>query len=240
MIPKIIHFCWLSKDPYPEKIQLCLDSWEKKLSDYTIIKWDLNKCNEEGILNTWVKESYETKKYAFAADYIRLYAVYKYGGIYLDSDVEVIKSFNSLLHLPYFIGRESLGNRVEMAAFGAHAGCLWIKDCLSYYSNRNFILSDGTYDMTVMPDIVFNIIHSKYTIKNINTLTQFDKYEQTFNQFPNDWFCANIYQNSTDTKPTYFVTKNTYCIHHFANSWIKRNKIKQLIKRLLLFCGINI
>lgn len=233
MIPKIIHFCWLSGDPYPEKIQNCIDSWDKNLPDYTIVKWDMDKCSEEGILNSWVIESFSKKKYAFAADFIRLYAVYKYGGIYLDSDVEVIKTFDNLLELPYFIGRESKGDRVEMAAFGAEQGCPWVEKCMSYYLDRHFILPDGSLDMTVMPDIIFNIINSYYEINNINQISEFNTSVSVFNQFPKDWFCANVYLNISDYKPTYLITHNTYCIHHFANSWIKRNKIKLIVKSLV-------
>ena len=102
MIPKIIHFCWLSDDPYPQEIQRCLDSWKEILPDYEIWKWDRKRFDINSV--PWTKEAFESKKYAFAADYIRLYALYNYGGIYLDSDVLMYKSFNPLLNLPYFIG----------------------------------------------------------------------------------------------------------------------------------------
>lgn len=101
MIPKKIHYCWLSNDPYPEKIEKCINSWKEKLPDYEIIKWDLNRFPLEKSL--WVKQAYEARKYAFAADYIRLYALATEGGIYLDSDVEVLKSFDDLLDFPYFV-----------------------------------------------------------------------------------------------------------------------------------------
>ena len=99
MIPKIIHFCWLSDDPYPKKIQFCLDTWKKKLPDYEIMLWDFNRFPKDK--SVWVSEAFDARKYAFAADYIRFYALYNYGGIYLDSDVEVIKNFDDFLHLPY-------------------------------------------------------------------------------------------------------------------------------------------
>lgn len=86
MIPKKIHFCWLSGDEFPPLIQYCIDTWEKVLPDYEIILWDTKRFDINSI--AWVKEAFEAKKYAFAADYIRLYAVYTEGGIYLDSDVE--------------------------------------------------------------------------------------------------------------------------------------------------------
>ena len=88
MIPKIIHFCWMSGDPYPEKIQKCIDSWKKILPDYEFWLWDSNRFDMES--SVWVKEAFAARKYAFCADYIRCFALYTYGGIYLDSDVEVL------------------------------------------------------------------------------------------------------------------------------------------------------
>ena len=104
MIPKIIHYSWISGDPYPEKIQRCIDSWKEKLPDYQFINWnrdtfDFNSCR-------WLKEAYEDQNYAYCSDYLRIYAVYNYGGIWLDTDVEVLRSFNDLLDLPYFFGVE--------------------------------------------------------------------------------------------------------------------------------------
>lgn len=100
MIPKKIHYCWLSDDPMPEKLLKCVESWKKYLPDYELVKWDLKKFPLSK--NPWVREAFENKKYAFAADYIRLYALATEGGIYLDSDVEVLKSFDDLLKYPYF------------------------------------------------------------------------------------------------------------------------------------------
>lgn len=224
MIPKIIHYCWLSKDKYPPKIEYCIKSWNKIIPEYKFILWDLEKCKEENILNNWVIEAFNNKKYAFASDYIRLYAVHKYGGIYLDTDVEIIKPFDELLHLPYFIGCEAVGNRVEIAAFGAEKDTKWIKLCMDYYIDKHFIKENGNFDMKVMPDIVHEIISSNYIIQNINSLKSFDISPNIFNQFPNDWFCANIYKNINDKKPSYSISKNTFCIHHFANTWLKDNR----------------
>ena len=92
MIPKIIHFCWLSDDKFPDVIEKCMASWHKKLPDYEFILWDTNRFNLED--STWVKQAFESKKYAFAADYIRLFAVFNYGGIYMDTDIEVLKKFD--------------------------------------------------------------------------------------------------------------------------------------------------
>lgn len=234
MIPKIIHYCWLSGDTYPMKIQKCLKTWENIIPEYQFILWNWQKCKDEGIINNWILEAYEKKKYAFASDYIRLYAIHKYGGIYLDTDVEIIKPFNQLLHLPYFIGAEAKGTRIEIAAFGAQKECEWIKHCLDYYNNRHFIMNNGNFDMKVMPDIIHEIINKHYKIYNITSINSFVNDSKIFNVFPNDWFCANVYKNPKDTNPSYIISKNTYCIHHFANSWIERNIIKKIIRFLLI------
>ena len=105
MIPKIIHYCWLSNDPIPEKLQEYMKSWKEKLPDYEFKLWNFDCFDINS--SQWVKEAFEAKKYAFAADYIRLYAVYNYGGIYMDMDVEVIKSFNPLLNNDYLLGYEN-------------------------------------------------------------------------------------------------------------------------------------
>lgn len=209
MIPRIIHLCWLSGDPYPMLIQKCIDSWRKKLPEYEIMLWDRNRLDINSI--PWVKEAYENKKYAFAADYIRFYALYNYGGIYLDADVEVLKSFDDLLTNTYILGEEASGD-IEAAIIGAEKGAKWIKECLNYYENRHFIKNDGTFDTRPVPLLV-NKIARKNNLKILN---------YTFFS-PKDYNIGNI--NTTD---------DTYCIHHFDGKWVKSgflNKIKKLIHK---------
>lgn len=147
MIPKVIHFCWLSGDKYPSKIRYCINSWKEKLPDYEIRLWDLSRFDIDS--SVWCKEAFEMKKYAFAADYIRCYALYKEGGIYLDSDVELLRSFDDLLHLPYFIGEEQGGN-IEPAIIGCEKGWDFLERMLSYYENRHFVVN-GNMDMQTLP-----------------------------------------------------------------------------------------
>ena len=100
MIPKIIHYCWLSTDPVPQKLLDCMETWKKVLPDYQWVKWDLSRFDINSTV--WTREAFQKKKYAFAADYIRLYAIYTMGGIYLDMDVEVVKSFDDFLDNDFF------------------------------------------------------------------------------------------------------------------------------------------
>lgn len=215
MIPKIIHLCWLSGDSYPPKIAKCLESWKTFLPDYEVILWNTNRFDLESSL--WVKQAFENKKYAFAADYIRFYALYHFGGIYLDSDVEVIKSFDDLLDLPYFVGAEKAGTP-EAAIMGAEKGCDWIKQCLDYYENRSFIKEDGSLDIKKLPEIMNEEILKLKPLrvlsldesKQIRTL-DFSKEVLIFNDV---YFSPKVF-DSREVE----LTPYTYAIHHYQNSW---------------------
>lgn len=216
MIPKIIHFCWLSDDKYPDVIEKCMASWHKKLPDYEFILWDTNRFNLED--STWVKQAFESKKYAFAADYIRLFAVFNYGGIYMDTDIEVLKKFDDLLPMPYFVGSEGEGN-IEAGVFGAEKGCKWIGDCLDYYTEKSFINSDGTFNITTLPRIMMSqISKTKKIIEISNSDISNLKFDDSkLLMFSEDYFCAK--NQGTGIIKT---TQNTYSIHHFAMSWVSK------------------
>lgn len=215
MIPRIIHLCWLSGDSYPPKIEKCLKSWKRYLPDYEVILWDTNRFDLESSL--WVKQAFENKKYAFAADYIRFYALYYFGGIYLDSDVEVIKPLDDLLDLPYFIGAEKAGTP-EAAIIGAEKGCDWIKQCLDYYDNRSFIREDGSLDIRKLPEIMNEQIIQLKPVrvlsldesKEIRTY-DFSKEVLVFNDA---YFSPKVF-DSREVE----LTPYTYAIHHYQNSW---------------------
>ena len=225
MIPKIIHFCWLSGDPYPPLVLHCISTWKTVLPDYKILLWDASQIDIHSSI--WLEEACQAKKYAFAADYIRLYALYNYGGIYLDSDVEVLKSFNDLLHLKSFIGYDST-NAIEAAIIGAEKGQEWIKSALEYYDNRHFIDSNGNYDMRPIPRMIYSKLHQFLSFKDCTTLVL--KFPE-ISIFPSEYFSPKNYQ----TKQLY-VTENTYTIHHFDGKWISQtlnSKVKSSIHILL-------
>uniref|UniRef100_UPI004048B44B glycosyltransferase family 32 protein n=1 Tax=Mariniflexile sp. TaxID=1979402 RepID=UPI004048B44B len=220
MIPKIIHYCWLSGNEYPPLAKKCIDTWKKLLPDYEFILWDTNRFDIDN--NIWVKQAFESKKYAFAADYIRLYAVYNYGGIYLDTDIEVLKSFNDLLKRPYFAGAEGDGI-IEAGVFGAEKNSPWVKQCLDYYTNKEFIKPDGTFDTWTLPRIMMAQISK---IRKFNEILPKDvapsvqsQGSDTMYMFPKDFFCAKNHGTGVIEK-----TNNTYCIHHFAMSWISKKE----------------
>jgi len=142
MIPKTIHYCWFSGDPYPDLVKRCIRSWKRSLPDYKLRLWDASSFDFKSV--PFVKEAMAEKKYAFAADYIRLYALYNEGGIYLDSDVEVFKSFNSFLNNSFFTGTEPyiIDNKIyydlECAIIGAEKKHPFLKETLDYYNNIHY------------------------------------------------------------------------------------------------------
>ena len=213
MIPKIIHYCWLSNDPIPKDLKKYMKSWKEKLYDYEFILWDLNRFDLNRSL--WVKQAFEAKKYAFAADYIRLYAVYNYGGIYMDMDVEVIKSFNDLLRNDYILGYEA-AKGLEAGVFGAPKKAPWVKEVLEYYTSKEFALPNGLYNDTPLPIIMDEVLNADYiTNKKIVPL-------------PTDFLTAKSYKTGKIT-----ITPNTYTIHHFAGSWKSWDeKMKIIIARI--------
>lgn len=223
MIPKIIHLCWLSGDEFPETIQRCIDSWKTHLSDYEIYLWDTNRFDVNS--SRWVKEAFEVKKYAFAADYIRLYALYHYGGIYLDSDVLVYKSFNDLLDLPYFIGEDHV-HCFEAAVIGAEKGSRWIKQIMERYNNRPFIKDDGSYDTRTLPSVFHDLLTPNYKFKRIKDKSQFLDKATVINVFTYDFF------NSRDFVGIKQYHKS-YCSHNFVGSWFKESSTRKQLRHSL-------
>lgn len=210
MIPKVIHYCWLSGEPIPEKLQVCMKSWKEKLPDYEFVLWDLERFDVNS--SRWVKEAFEAKKYAFAADYIRLYAVCHYGGIYMDMDVEVVKPFDDLLASPYILGLES-ENGVEAGVFGAEKYNPFLVKCLAYYEGRAFLQEDSTFDMRPLPDIFFEVLTGNYVLAGRNSV-DIPLDSRTMYLFPSDYLTAKSYHTGKIE-----VTEHTYTIHHFAASW---------------------
>ena len=224
MIPKILHLCWLSGDPFPKDIQNCIDTWKYYLPDYEIWLWDKEKFDIESTL--WTKQAYDSGKYAFAADYIRLYALYNYGGIYLDSDVIVYKSFDDLLNLPYFIG-QAYERQFETAITGAERGLKWISDILERYKNRSFILEDGSLDTLSLPRVFYSVLKDKYSFYRLHSLEPYTYKDDIIYVFDQDFF------NSRDCLEVRKTIKS-YCAHNYAGSWTTPPKgIKAYIKKIM-------
>lgn len=215
MIPKIIHFCWLSGEPFPPEIQRCIDSWHQMMPDYELWLWDTQRFDIKS--TTWTQQAFNNKKYAFAADYIRLYALYRYGGIYLDSDVLVYKRFDELLSLPYFVGCDQVG-AFEAAVIGAEKECKWIGDVLQRYDGRNFVRSDGSFDMMELP-IVFHhrLTDLGYTFRKLHSVEPYSADEKQLLVFDRRFF------NGRDHIGVH-PTPLSFCSHNYAGSWIAKSQ----------------
>ena len=214
MIPKIIHLCWLSGDEYPPLIKKCIDSWKEKLPEYKIILWNTNKFDVDSI--QWTKEAFSEKKYAFVADYIRFYALYNYGGIYLDSDVEVIKSFDDLLENDCFFGYEYTGIP-EAAVIGCVPNLQWIKNCKDWYENESFYTSDGKLRQAVVPFLIKKEFESYYDVNLIDNGKILDIEKNRI--FPFSYFSPkNFYSGKIK------IFNESYCIHHSVAAWVKESK----------------
>lgn len=199
----------------PELAQKCIASWKKYLPEYEIKEW--SERNFDINSNAYVMEAYESKKYAFVTDYVRLYALYHEGGIYMDTDVEVLKPLDQLLQYQAVSGFES-PTLIPTGLMASQEGHPFIKELLDDYNDIHFKLPDGTLDMTTNVIRITN--HClKYGLKLDNTL-------QTVNGFtllPKDYLCPIEHEGHK-----LVLTSNTLCIHHFAGSWLPKNL---LIKR---------
>ena len=219
MIPKIIHYCWLSDDPFPESIQRCIDSWKEHLPDYELMLWNYDRFPRGK--SEWVDQAFDYHKYAFAADYIRLYALYHYGGIYLDSDVEVLRSFDELLGLPYFIGQEKTPFGIEAATLGFPPRSQFMKDLLDRYENRHFVKANGAFDEEPLPRIIRRYIASRYNYHVISCVDDFVYANDIINVFTPEYFSPKHYASKKTE-----VTPQTFSIHHYAGSWVTQSPTK--------------
>ena len=224
MIPKKIHYCWFGGNPLPQLAVECINSWKKYCPDYEIIEWnekkfDINHC-------AYVKEAYENKKYAFVTDYVRLYVMYNYGGIYMDTDVEVVSSLDKFLIHKAFSGFES-DTYIPTGIMASEKGFELFEHLLSYYKDKHFIDKDGILDMTTNTRIITEMLTKKGFVPN-------GKFQivDGFALYPRDYFCP-----LEDATGIMYRTSNTATIHWFNKSWLPqkvrvRSKITKVFHRL--------
>lgn len=241
MIPKILHYCWLSDDPLPIELSNYINEWQKKMPDYQIKKWDKRAFDIHS--SKWVEQAYNNRKWAFAADYIRAYALYTDGGFYLDSDVKVISSFDKYLNYGFVssveyhkqFNRNEIdesfhripsveyvsGIGIQAAIIGAEKGHPFPLEVLNYYKSREFIKQDGTFDMLPAPIIYALILEKKGFI--------YANQEQTLENNIK-LFKANVFADYTS------CTWTSKAIHMCYGSWVDNNqKIMKRFKFLQKF-----
>ena len=224
MIPKKIHYCWFGHGEMPQAAKDCMASWKKYMPDWEYKLW--NEDNFDVHCNAYCSEAYKAGKYAFVSDVARLKALHDEGGLYLDTDVEVFRSFEPLLHHHAFAGFEGC-KRVLVATcvMASEPGTEWVKEQLGYYNDRHFILPDGSQDHTT------NVLYMTTRMRE-NGFVQNGK-EQDYKDlhvFPVDYFSPR------HTTGEYIRTENTYSDHLGMGSWTDRNG---LIHKFAALVGPN-
>lgn len=220
MIPRVIHYCWFGNNPKPEAVEKCIASWKKYCPSYKIIEW--NESNYDIKSNPYVCEAYEAKKWAFVSDFARVDIIYHNGGIYLDTDVELLKPFDPLLQEKCFFGTEPSGFVATGVGFGAEKGNETLGLLLSEYHGAHFKLGEGFYDLqpcpyrNTKPLLELGYSFSEDTVwRSSNCVV-----------YPPEFFCP-INNGTGEIR----ITDNTYSIHHYSALWISEEE-RELNRRI--------
>lgn len=234
MIPKVIHYCWFGRNPKPEFVLKYIQTWRDKMPDYEIIEWnednyDISKCQ-------YMIDAYKEKKWAFVSDYARIDVIYQNGGIYLDTDVEVVKSFDDLLKEDMFCGFESrdpLMDKYKMKyeesvnlglGYGAIKGHRVLKQILNLYAELSFYNQDGSLNLIACPHYQTKILMKHGLIPNRKTQRFYGGVA-----FSPEYFCPQ--SNLTDEM--LYLTTNTFSIHHFSGTWTKSTQMQTKVLNVL-------
>ncbi len=211
-IPKILHYCWFGGNEYSPIVKDCMESWKKYLSDFEWIKWDETNSPME---HPMVKKAVETKKYAFAADYTRMYALYEYGGVYLDTDMEIIKSLEPLLEKDGFLAYEDTkkdgsGKNINAAIVGITPKHPLIKKMLDIFDDR----MKNNENFRPIPGLV---------VQAVKSLSE-EELKGVAIYMPEYFYPYNPYDKQQERKQLMFadITENTYAIHHWEATWFKK------------------
>ncbi len=221
MIPKKIHYCWFGRGQKPELAKRCIESWKKYCPEYEIKEW--NEDNFDLNMYPYVREAYDNRKFAFVTDVVRLYALLQEGGIYMDTDVEVLKPLDSLCKYEAVSGFEA-ETRIPTGLMASCASHPLFQEFLDDYDNIHFVREDGTFDLTTNVTRITNVCLRHGFVPN-------GKFQTVagFTLLPHDYLCPKDYL----TKKIH-LTENTVCIHHFDGSWIpKKQKIKNKMIKIL-------
>lgn len=218
-IPKTIHYIWLGRGTLDELSLRCLESWKKVLPEYRVIRWDEDNAMEIIRSNDYAREAYEARKYAFVSDYLRLFALYSEGGIYMDTDVEVLKPLDDFLGFGAFTSFEG-GSNIPTALLGAKKDNGWIKLLLDYYTGRHFLLPGGKHDNTTNVSIITRLSLPLGFEPN----GRYQVLEHDVHIFPMEYFCP--FDLSVRRM---YLTENSCAIHHYNGSWVP--KWRRLLSR---------
>lgn len=218
LIPKIIHYCWFGGNPLSELAQSCIASWKKFCPDYKIQRWDETNFP----ISNWIyaQEAFEAKKWAFVSDVARLWVLVKYGGIYMDTDVEVIRPLDKLLFYDAVSGFETKED-VPTGLIACKKNHPFLQELLAEYEYIHFYTPNKGFDLTTNVKRITNTC-VKYGLKRNNTLQTVER----FTLLPKDYLCPKDYMSGRLD-----ITINTLTIHHFSASWVDGDvkKVKKLV-----------
>lgn len=206
-IPKVIHYCWFGGIPLPKSAEKCIKSWQKYCPNYEIKRWD--ESNFDVNCNEYCKFCFENKKWAFLTDYIRLKVVYDNGGVYLDTDVELLKNLDDLVKNGAYMGFQNTTEVATGLGFAAEKGHAFIGENMRYYENLNdFSALRSCPIITTELLVVYGLKEYDGTIQNVANMKI----------YPSEYLCPKNERSGLTQK-----TKNTYSIHHFDASWFEKS-----------------
>lgn len=212
MIPKVIHYCWFGGAPLPEKEKKCMESWKKFAPDYQIIQWD--ETNYDVSSNKYMYDAYKMKKWGFVPDYARFDIIYQHGGIYLDTDVELVRPLDELLENHAYMGFES-GKQVNGGiGFGAEPHNPVIKGLRDMYDNLSFIKDDGEINLVPSPHYITEYL-MKLGLRDDDSMQMI----QGMKIYPTEYFAPKDYYSNK-----LHLTENTFSIHQYSASWLSPKK----------------
>lgn len=229
MIPKIIHFCWFGGNEIPREYKKYIATWKKYCPDYKIVCWTEKKYNIDRC--QFMKEAYKNKKWGFVPDYARLDIIYRYGGIYLDTDVEILKNIDELLQNKMFVGLEKGGNHIALGlGFGAEKGHPFIKELRDKYQDLKFECKDGVVQVPAAPRIQTPMFRERYRV-NFRSDRKY-----VFDDcvvYPTEYFCPQAYDTGKVS-----ITAKTLLWHHYSASWFspKQKCIAEIKKFVSKYC----
>ena len=213
MIPKVIHYCWFGRNPLPERAKKCISSWRKFFPDYEIKEW--NEDNFDVNIIPYTAEAYKAKKYAFVSDYARFWILYKYGGLYFDTDVEVINSMDDIIARGPFMGIEVPATETSQPAvapglgLGVYSGLGLYKEILDYYAPLHFLREDGTFNQVTVVNHVTKVLEQ-------NGMCPTNDVQEVAGVwiYPRDYF-----NPLDDLTGRLVITENTRAIHWYTRTW---------------------
>lgn len=221
MIPKKIHYFWFGGAPKPSNVQKCIDSWKAHCPDYEIKEW--NETNFDYRCMPFAAQAYEAKKFAFVSDVARLMVLYEEGGIYLDTDVELLKPLDSLLENKAYIGFENNDYVNSGQGFGSEAGTVFLKEHIDCYREEIFVREDGSLNILGCTTVATDLLKKKGLVLNGE-----QQCVEEVTVYPAEYF--NPYDDATGRLN---VTDNTYSIHWYAKTWAPRSKAKDKCMKLI-------